>query len=254
MNPYLPVLIAVSFLCGSIPFGYLIARSKGIDIRQHGSRNIGATNVGRVLGKPYAIIVFSLDMCKGLMPVLLAGFVLRTVWNFDASPLLAWQWLATAFAAICGHMFPPWLAFKGGKGVATGFGALLGVFPVITFPALAVFGIWFVIMKTTRYVSLASCLASMCLPALLALMLWIARAFGWLTHPEGAAGTFSAAYPYLTVSGAMAALVVFKHRSNLLRIVQGTEFRAGERSHLVANGDGAARASAVPSTVPQSPR
>ena len=130
MNPWL--FIPAAFLCGSIPFGMLIARARGIDIRAHGSGNIGATNVGRVLGRTWGVAVFALDVCKGLAPVLVAGAALGTLGHIAAPARDAWLVLATAAAAILGHVFCPWLRFKGGKGVATSLGALAGVFPVLT--------------------------------------------------------------------------------------------------------------------------
>ncbi|MCA9297366.1 MAG: glycerol-3-phosphate acyltransferase, partial [Phycisphaerales bacterium] len=109
-----------AFLAGSIPFGVLIGRFRGINIREQGSKNIGATNVGRVLGKPWGRLCFALDMLKGALPVMIAGLIMNT-WGHDLAHLSAialWGWTLTMVAPVLGHMFPPWLGFRGGKGVA----------------------------------------------------------------------------------------------------------------------------------------
>src|SRR5262245_15787887 len=132
----LPLLILSSALSGSIPFGLLIARARGIDIRKHGSGNIGATNVWRVLGPGPGLLCLALDIAKGLIPTLAAGFALHLIPARALEPRDAWAWLGVVAAAILGHIFTPFASFKGGKGVATGLGALLGVWPFLTLPAL----------------------------------------------------------------------------------------------------------------------
>src|SRR3954468_5810698 len=118
-------LIPFAYLVGSIPFGLIVGLSKGIDPRKAGSNNIGATNVGRLLGGKFFALVFFLDMLKGLLPMLAAGFALQ--WRAQ-SQIHYILWLLVGFAAIAGHMFSIFLKFKGGKGVATGAGVALGVF------------------------------------------------------------------------------------------------------------------------------
>ncbi len=211
------LLIPVAFLCGSIPFGLLIGRARGIDIRKHGSGNIGATNVWRVLGRGPGMTCFLLDVLKGLAPTIAAGW-----WAGLLSPRIppaeqGWLWLAVMGASILGHMFTPFADFRGGKGVATGLGALLGVFPFLTLPALVCFGVWVVAAAITRYVSVASCLAALALPALVVAFNW-----GRLREPG--------MQPFLIVTAAIAALVIARHRANIKRLIAGTENRIGARA------------------------
>src|SRR5690349_16872893 len=127
-------LIPAAYLLGSVPYGLLVAKTRGVDPRTAGSGNIGATNVGRLLGKKFFAIVFILDLLKGLLPTLAAAFILAHS-NGPATPYSAADyllWLLVAFAAVCGHMFSVFLKFKGGKGVATSAGVVLGVFPYFT--------------------------------------------------------------------------------------------------------------------------
>ena len=160
------ILISLAFVCGSVPFGLLIARARGIDIRKHGSGNIGATNVWRVMGRGPGLLCFVLDVLKGLVPVLIAGWWMGLLGGHQIAPRQAWLWLAVMAAPILGHMFTPFAGFKGGKGVATGLGAMLGLYPYLTFPALGVFAVWIAAAAVWRYVSLASCVAALSLPAL----------------------------------------------------------------------------------------
>lgn len=139
-------MILLSFVVGSIPFGYIIGKLKGIDVREHGSGNVGATNVARVAGKRYGLIVLVLDALKGILPVLLARLLLFSV--FDT--------LLVALLCILGHCFSPFLGFKGGKGVATSFGAFLVVSPTITMLSFLIF---LIVFFTTRFVSLGSIFA-----------------------------------------------------------------------------------------------
>ena len=141
------LLIPVAYLLGSIPFGLIVGKSKGVDPRKAGSGNIGATNVGRLLGKKFFAIVFVLDLLKGLLPMLAAAYVLRGMDEGSRKYLL---WLAVGFAAIAGHMFSLFLGFKGGKGVATSSGVVLGLFPYFTVPGLVALLLWFVTFKASR--------------------------------------------------------------------------------------------------------
>jgi len=214
-------LIVIGFLVGSIPFGFLIGKARGIDIRQHGSGNIGATNVTRVLGKKLGRICFGLDMAKGLFPTFGAGIALQDAGSW--SPANAWVWIAAALAPILGHVFCPWLGFKGGKGVATGLGALLGLFPIMTVAGVGALVVWITAAKLWRYVSLASILAGVSLPV------WVATAFG-LAPNAGDPGWLGRAAPFLGVSLLMAGFVVFTHRANIRRLRAGTEPRIGQRA------------------------
>ncbi len=211
-----PLAIVIAFLAGSIPFGLLIAKAKGVDIRQHGSRNIGATNVARVLGLKPGLLCFALDVLKGLLPTLGAGLWAGLAGQMTPAAADAWWWLAVMAASIFGHMFSPWVRFKGGKGVATGLGALLGVFPGLAVPGLVAFSIWLITFFRWRYVSLSSCLAAISIPLATAALF-------------GVAGELRAGLPFIVVGGAIAALVIFKHRGNLRRLRRGTEPRFGRR-------------------------
>jgi glycerol-3-phosphate acyltransferase PlsY len=223
----LAAAIPLAFLSGSIPFGLLIARAKGVNIREHGSGNIGATNVWRVLGRGPGLTCFALDVAKGLIPTLGAGLAAGLSGDPALPPGEAWLWLACAAAAILGHMFSPWIGFKGGKGVATGFGALLGIYPLLTWPALGAFAAWLVVAKLSRYVSLASCVAASSLPG------WL-----WVTVEalSDAPGRHAAAGPFYAAVGLLAAVVVVKHRANLGRLLRGTENRIGVRVDPHASG------------------
>lgn len=219
-----------AYLAGSIPFGLLIARTKGIDIRKHGSGNIGATNVWRVLGKGPGLTCFVLDFLKGLAPTLVFGvLVVRstdTATSLSTS-LIAW-WLAVAVCAILGHMFPVWLKFKGGKGVATSFGALVGVYPVFSLAALVALVVWLTSAKLTKMVGVSSCLAALAMPIAVMFELPVARALGWtLANTGTAGGQQTVAWPYVLVSTLLAALVIYKHRANIARTIAGTENKIG---------------------------
>lgn len=217
--------IPIGFLCGSIPFGLLIGRWHGIDIREHGSKNIGATNVLRVLGRRAGSLCFLLDVSKGLAPTLAAGILAGLVGRLDIDTGRAWLWLAAMACPVLGHMFSPWVRFRGGKGVATGLGSLLGVFPVLTVAGVGAFALWIVVVARWRYVGLASTIAALSLPAWIAGTFIAAGNLGWLGRPWHAAG-----WPYLAVGAALAALVVLKHRANIRRLLSGTESRLGQRS------------------------
>src|ERR687891_1604148 len=155
----LAVLLVGSYLLGSIPFGYLAGRLVGIDIRQAGSGNVGATNVVRVLGKRYGYPVFALDVLKGFGAVKIAMLVApgrSPAWN---SPEIFG--IFAAMSSVLGHLYPPWLTFQGGKGVATSAGALLALAPLATIIGVV---IWIIVFWLTRYVSLASITAAVALP------------------------------------------------------------------------------------------
>lgn len=213
------LLAAAAYLVGSIPFGYLIARSRGVNILKEGSGNIGATNVRRVLGRGPGNLCFALDVLKGLVPTIVAGLVLGTLGNLDAPTDDVWLWLLTPVLAVVGHMASPWLGFRGGKGVATGLGALLGVFWLLTAAVAAAFAVWFVVLKISRYVGLASVCAALSVP------LWA------LVFPILAEGHIpTSAIPMLAMSGLLAVLVVARHKGNLQRILAGTEPKIRSRS------------------------
>ncbi|MEQ9094192.1 MAG: glycerol-3-phosphate 1-O-acyltransferase PlsY, partial [Miltoncostaeaceae bacterium] len=138
--------IAAAYLLGSLPFGYLAGRARGVDIRTVGSRNVGATNVFRTLGKPIGIAVMAADIAKGVLAVVLARWITDDPW-----PLVA------AGAAVVGHVYPLWLRFRGGKGVAVGCGVAIGLMPLAV---LVLVPVWVVVIVATRYVSLGSIVAA----------------------------------------------------------------------------------------------
>lgn len=220
-----PLCIAGAYLIGSIPFGVIIGRCKGVDIRAHGSKNIGATNVGRILGKRLGLLCFGLDVLKGAVAVLAAGVVNGTLGK-RAAELSApemWLWLAVAGAAVLGHMFSLFLGFRGGKGVATGFGAAVAMWEVLTLPALGALVVWYAALRLFKYVSLASILAAISLPV------------GYLLTvvPQDAADRPFAEVldhlirtsPPLVGTLLIALLVIWAHRGNIARLRRGDEPR-----------------------------
>ncbi len=199
-------LLAMAYLIGAIPFGYLIGRVVGkIDIRQHGSGNIGATNVGRVLGNQWGLCVLFLDLLKGLIPV--AGLIGLFIAN-DNLDRVHWQVMA-GVATVLGHMFPCWLGFRGGKGVATALGVVAWLAGWSSLAAAAVFGLSFLIW---RIMSLASILAAVAFAACQLAIVWPAL----FSEKNGSLTAFSLLVP---------ALIVFRHRSNIARLIRGEEPR-----------------------------
>src|SRR5688572_18841709 len=206
-------LAPAAYLLGSVPFGLIVGKSRGVDPRKAGSGNIGATNVGRLLGKKFFAIVFTLDLLKGLLPMLAAGVLLRDAPEDRTKYLL---WLAVGFAAILGHMFSVFLSFKGGKGVATSAGVLLGLWPYYTIPGLIAAAVWVLAFLKWRYVSLASILGSVALPVA---YVCVALAMRW--------DVLGAQLPLLIFAILVAGLIVYRHRGNVARLRAGTELRAG---------------------------
>ena len=198
-------LLVGSYLLGSIPFGYLAGRLRGIDIRKVGSGNVGATNVVRVLGKRYGYPVFALDVLKGFGAVKIAMLIAPgrpQEWN---SPEILG--ILAAISSVFGHLYPPWLKFKGGKGVATSAGALLALTPIAMLTGLA---IWIIVFWLTRYVSLASIIAAVALPIVILV-------FSSEDQNKGK--------PLFYASACVAAVIIWRHRSNLSRLIRGTEPR-----------------------------
>jgi acyl phosphate:glycerol-3-phosphate acyltransferase len=216
--------VVAAYLVGAVPFAYLIGRAKGIDIRRHGSKNVGATNLGRALGRRLGILCFALDAAKGAAPVIAAGVHhgLFGAHAAELSPAQMWWWLAVAAAAVIGHMFPIFLGFRGGKGVSTAFGAIVAMWPLFTLPSLAALLVWGVIVSTTRYMSLASMLAAATLPAWFALNLVLFKG-----PDDSALDAIRHGAPGLVVTAALAAAVVVRHRTNLARLLSGSEMKVG---------------------------
>jgi glycerol-3-phosphate acyltransferase PlsY len=211
---FLWCLIAFSF--GSIPFGVVLAKLKKIDLRTVGSGNTGATNVGRALGRRWGLLCFVLDAAKGATPVILAGVVAGTLGEPAGAlaPAAASGWLAVGVAAILGHVFSPFLNFKGGKGVATACGALLAMWPLMTIPVLVAAGVFILMIFTVKYMSLASMAAAIAIPSTTLIL-------GLMS--EGAQGQSGSVLPQTITGLVIAFMVVWRHRTNLARILDGSE-------------------------------
>lgn len=190
----------LSYLIGSIPNGLILGKALwGVDLREHGSHNIGATNAWRTLGKVPGFLIFLLDFLKGVIGVALGMYLAGT-------PLMM---VLGGILAIVGHSWSLLLKFKGGKGVATGLGVIVMLMP---FPALLVFLIWLVIVLITKYVSLGSIVAAACVPL-----------FAWLFHQP---------MEYVLFSILAAVFVIYRHKTNIGRLLSGTEskIKAGHRA------------------------
>jgi glycerol-3-phosphate acyltransferase PlsY len=221
------LIVLLSYLLGSIPFGYIAGRMRGMDIRQHGSGNIGATNVIRVLGKKPGYTVFVCDMLKGLLAVIAGKYiadhhaltVTQVHQAYQGANLSIFHntyvvklpeaigAISGAIACIIGHNFPIWLGFKGGKGMATSAGVLIGMMPLT---AMGCVMVWAAVFFSTRYVSLASIAAAVALPVITMLLLLTGYLSGW---------------PYFYFAVAACFLAVWRHRSNIVRLLNGTESR-----------------------------
>ncbi len=210
---FAPAIIG-AYLLGSIPFGLLIAKAHGKDLRSIGSGNIGATNVSRALGRKWAYICFVLDVLKGMVPMLATLSFIRPLSTQPQTEkvILLWLWLAVGCAAILGHIFPIYVKFKGGKGVATSFGVALGLWPYYTICASFAVVIWVVVVLVWRYVSLASICASISFP--LVLILAIILRPGW---------DFISLWPLLIAATVIPLMVIIRHRENIKRLLGGTE-------------------------------
>lgn len=236
---YLWICPLLGFLLGSIPFGLLIARAHGIDLRSQGSGNIGATNVIRVIGKKQGILCLILDALKGFLPVVVAinlihiqgkGFTVPLPflhpWMTEVSAAdsfrAQWTHVGTALAAILGHNYSPWAGFKGGKGIATSAGVLLALMPAAVVILLLV---WAGVFLTTRYVSVASIAAAAVLPVLTHL----GARFHHIDESNPASPTLWEAglwnKPLFFFTLAISLLAVWKHRGNIRRLIDGTENR-----------------------------
>ncbi len=170
------LLIPIAYFVGSVPFGLIVGFSRGVDVRTTGSGNIGATNVGRLLGKPFFFLVFFLDLLKSLVPMAIASWIVGRIPQAQHDWLLHLTWLLVGFAAVMGHLFSVFLRFKGGKGVATSAGVVLGLYPYFTLAGLTVVAVFLVVFFATRYISLGS-IAAACAFPLAYLAIGLAR--GW---------------------------------------------------------------------------
>ena len=193
---------AASYITGATPFGYLAGRLRGVDIREHGSGNVGATNVIRVLGKGVGLPVFALDVVKGWLPVML------TRWTLEGQGMEStWPEIAAAVGTVLGHNFTFWLRFKGGKGIATSAGGFLALLPV---PLAVALVLWVVLFLMTRYVAVASIGAAVAVPAAAGVMYF---------------RTGEPALPLVGFATVIGLLAIWRHRSNIRRLLAGTENR-----------------------------
>ena len=197
------IFIVATYLIGAIPFGFLIGKLRGVDVRTVGSKNIGATNVFRTVGKGWGLVAFVCDVSKGFFPTLTAK-----LWVADPELIPDWPWLpiVVGVSAVLGHMLTPYMKFKGGKGVATAFGMLLGLIPGLVGTAFAVFAVVFAL---SHYISLGSCISA----AFLAVAIWFP-----ILGTQGAKEL-----PQCILVTLISVFIIFKHRSNIGRLVKGTE-------------------------------
>ncbi|MEO0416460.1 MAG: glycerol-3-phosphate 1-O-acyltransferase PlsY [Verrucomicrobiota bacterium] len=203
---YIPLAALIGYVIGSTPFGFLAGKMKGIDIREHGSGNIGATNVLRTLGKSVGYPVFLLDVLKGVVPVLIA----QQLTDNSLTHIIA------AIATILGHNYTFWLKFKGGKGIATTAGTMA---PLIPIPLVVALSLWAIFLFATRYVSVASIVAAISIPISQAVQ-------SFLKHSSNFANWDKP----LTIFGlVLCILAVWKHRGNIQRLRNGTENRFGKK-------------------------
>ena len=198
-----PIVVLVAYLIGSIPFGYLIVRHKvGADVRESGSGGTGATNVSRRAGKAAGVFTLVLDALKGVLAIIVAQII-----TGESGSTIDWLTAAAAIAVIAGHIFPVWLRFRGGKGVATGVGVFLMLAPIATFCAAIIF---VVVVTITKYVSLGSMVAAAIIP----LFVWMDMVF---IKP------ITDLWPLLTAAVVGAMLIILAHRGNIRRLAEGTE-------------------------------
>ena len=204
-------MILGAYMLGSIPWGFIIGRIYGVDVRKVGSKNIGATNVTRTVGKIPGKICFVLDFVKGCLPVMAARYVTESDnWAGNTE----WVVIAVMLATILGHIFPVFLQFKGGKGVSTAAGAIMALAP---YPLLVAFSVWVVVFFVSRYVSLASITAAAVLPVV-----------AWAFKMANIGGKVAQANWTLLFLLVVAVLAIARHHSNIRRLLNGTESRFGK--------------------------
>ena len=200
------VFILAAYFIGAIPFGWIVGRMRGHDIRLEGSRNIGATNVFRCVGKKWGVLAFILDFLKGLLPTLAAVFYVEAHPDLAGGEYFAF---VTGVMAVVGHMFTCFMKFKGGKGVATGFGLLMGIIPAL---AATAFGLFLLMVLISHYISVGSIIAA----AFLGISVWFPIP---ALNPVPPVATICALVTVLTL------FVIYKHKTNISRLISGTENR-----------------------------
>ena len=211
------VMVAAAYLIGSIPVGVLLARKRGVNLRAVGSGNVGATNVGRALGRRWGLVCLVLDIAKGLVPTAAAGLVV-TAGDVELTAGRVGLWVLVGLATVLGHVFPVTLGWQGGKGVATSIGVGLGLFPYFSYPMAAAVVCYLLVRGLTGYVSLGSLALAVTFPGW---FVGFARWQGW---------SMTVCWPLLVVAIAVGLLIVARHRDNLTRLVRGQEHKADEVS------------------------
>jgi len=197
------LVIIIGYILGSLPFSFWLGKMKGVDIRRVGSGNVGATNLARSVGAGWGTIAFILDLGKGLLAVVLAGYIFSLFEdNLTSSAMLK---IIGGIMSICGHNWSMWIKFKGGKGVATSAGVFLGLAPI---PLVLSLAVWLVVFAFFRYVSLASIISMISLP------IWMLVGIGG-----------KVALPIIVFSCIVTVLIIIRHRSNIRRLIQGRENR-----------------------------
>ena len=200
------VAVVAAYLIGSIPFGFLVGKMRGVDVRTVGSKNIGATNVFRTVGRNWGLLAFACDFLKGFLPTLAAK-----IYAEGDAELSAYLPLVVGVTCVAGHMFTCFMRFRGGKGIATGFGMLVALIPLLVLTAFALF---VAVVATFHYISLGS----ICAAAFLLVSVWLPCAA--LSNPDGYRNL-----PQCVMVSLVAAFAIWKHRANISRLLSGTENR-----------------------------
>ena len=210
----------LAFLVGGIPFGVILTAARGINIRTVGSGNIGATNVARALGRKWGYFCFGLDVLKGAVPTAVMGVLLGR-WQMGDSALGFLAWALVGCSAVLGHVFPIYLKFRGGKGVATSAGAALAIWPFYTLPALVGLVAWLVVTLVSRTVSIGS------LAACLAFVISYLAGFWIFDQPRWIIPSWSlqSQWPLLVAACLLPVLIIIRHRANITRLLTGQEHR-----------------------------
>ena len=211
-DPLIYLIVPLAFLIGSVPFGILFTKGSGVDLTSTGSKNIGATNVLRTAGKLPAILTLLCDMLKGTLAVYICSVMIGSLdpggWSSELALTINDLWLGIAgIAAVSGHMFSVFLSFRGGKGVATGFGVMLFYSPATAGIMLIV---WILMAVIFRHSSLAAIIAVAAMPVIFTL--------------------FAASTPKIIIGALIALLIILKHRPNIKNLIAGTESRIGDKA------------------------
>lgn len=205
----------IAFVIGGIPIGWLVGRARGVDLRHGGSGNIGATNAARLLGIRWGIIVFVLDVTKGLIPTWYAGGVILAAGDSAGSAAYA-GWLLVGICAVLGHNFSPFLGFRGGKGVATSLGAALGVHPHLTLPVSVAAAVWMIVVALFRVSAVGSLSAAVAFP------------LAYLVQLRLQDRRVAAYWPFVAFALIATVMIVIRHQANIARWRQGNKPPVGE--------------------------